>query len=346
MKQLLALTLIACTLSLVANQETQPQQSDESIDLSIQRGLEWLAAGQNPDGTFGKHGARDTTGIWALCAMSFLARGHIPGSGRYGEVIDRTAAKLLSVQRDDGYLGGNNGKMYSHCIATLFLSEISGMVNPDLQGKINVVLPKATKLILDAQRIPKNEHHRGGWRYEPNSTDSDFSCSGWALMALRSARLNGAQVPPEAISEAVTYILHRHDENIGSFGYTDTRSHGITLTGAGILCLSLCGEHENPSVARGARFLMEKYQELPTQGYCFYGLYYAAQGLFQLGGNEWQTFSHWMYDTWIPKQHADGYWDRNENDRYYQTAMVLLAFTVPYRQLPIYQRDETVDETR
>jgi hypothetical protein len=28
----------------------------------------------------------------------------------------------------------------------------------------------------------------------------------------------------------------------------------------------------------------------------------------------------------------------------YGTAMMTLAFTVPYRQLPIYQRDETVDE--
>jgi len=29
----------------------------------------------------------------------------------------------------------------------------------------------------------------------------------------------------------------------------------------------------------------------------------------------------------------------------FQTALVVLAFTVPYRQMPIYQRDETVDET-
>lgn len=342
-----AIALAACAMTLVANQNPpdQAHQSDEAVDLSIQRGLAWLAESQNADGTFGKHGPNDVTGIWALCAMSFLARGHIPGSDRYGAVVERTAAKLLSVQRDDGYLGGNNGKMYSHCIVTLFLSEISGMVNPDLQAKINIVLPKAVKLILDAQKIEKNDHHRGGWRYEPNSTDSDFSCSGWALMALRSARLNGAQVPPEAISEAVSYILKRHDENLGSFGYTDTHTHGITLTGAGILCLSLCGEHENPAVQRGARFLMQKYTELPKQGYCFYGVYYAAQGLFQLGGSEWQSYSRWMYDTWIPQQHEDGYWDRNENDRHYQTAMVLLAFTVPYRQLPIYQRDETVDET-
>ena len=41
---------------------------------------------------------------------------------------------------------------------------------------------------------------------------------------------------------------------------------------------------------------------------------------------------------------ADGSWESREAGRTYGTAMMVLAFTVPYRQLPIYQRDETVDE--
>ncbi len=316
----------------------------EAADQAIARGLAWLARGQNHDGTFGTGQARETSGIWALCGMAFLARGHVPGTEPYGGVVERIVDKLAAVQEMNGYLGGKDGKMYSHCIATLFLSELSGMVRPELQRKIDQTLPRAVKLILDAQKIEKDKSNQGGWRYQPDSRDSDFSCSGWALMALRSARLNGAQIPPEAIKDAVDYILRRHDEQQGSFGYTDQRSHAVTLTGAGILCLSLCGEHGNPATSRGARFLMEKYTELPSQQYCFYGMYYAAQGLFQLGGNNWRTFATWMHDTWIAKQHEDGYWDRGEQDRFYQTAMVILAFTVPYRQLPIYQRDETVDE--
>ena len=56
-------------------------------------------------------------------------------------------------------------------------------------------------------------------------------------------------------------------------------------------------------------------------------------------------FSDWMYDYWIPRQMPDGRWDVGEaNCPYYQTALVVLAFTVPYRQLPTYRRDETVDE--
>jgi hypothetical protein len=75
-------------------------------------------------------------------------------------------------------------------------------------------------------------------------------------------------------------------------------------------------------------------------------MYYTAQGLFQIGGEPWKRFADWMYDYWIPRQAPDGHWDVGESGcPYYQTALVVLAFAVPYRQLPIYQRDETVDET-
>ncbi len=321
-----------------------PAVASEAIDDSIDRALQWIAAGQRADGSFGNHDGHTPSGVWALCGMAFLAKGHLPGTEPYGEVIEKIIRKLAAVQCSDGYLSDDRGKMYSHCIATLFLSEVSGMVRPELQKIVDDTLSKALKLILDAQNIRKDERNQGGWRYKPDSSDSDLSCSGWALMALRSARLNGAAIPPESIKSAVEYILKRHDENEGCFGYTDTKSHAVTLTGSGILCLSLCGEHSHEAIGRASRYLMKNYTRLPKENHCFYGMYYTAQGLFQMGGEEWRTFAQWMYDTWIPKQSDKGYWDRKEQDEFYQTALVVLAFTVPYRQLPIYQRDETVDE--
>ncbi len=119
-------------------------QTESEIDASISRGLDWIARGQRPDGTFGSGGmAQNTSGIWALCGMAFLARGHVPGTEPYGPVVERIITRLAEVQRADGYLGGNDGKMYSHCIATLFLSEVSGMVRPELQSKIDQTLPRA-----------------------------------------------------------------------------------------------------------------------------------------------------------------------------------------------------------
>jgi hypothetical protein len=74
-----------------------------------------------------------------------------------------------------------------------------------------------------------------------------------------------------------------------------------------------------------------------------YALYYCAQGMFQLGDDYWDRFAAQMYDVMLKAQEKDGNWPRvGENDGdagpYYSTAMAVLAMSVSYRQLPIYQR--------
>jgi len=64
-----------------------------------------------------------------------------------------------------------------------------------------------------------------------------------------------------------------------------------------------------------------------------YGLYYCAQGMFQIGGAYWETFAETMYKYLLPRQKADGSFGSP-----YQTAMTVLALRVTSRQLPIYQR--------
>lgn len=323
------------------------------VEKSVNQGLDYLAATINDDGSYPEnHGI--TTAIPALAGMAFLSAGHLPGEGLYGQtlnqIIDYVLANLASAKigptEFTAYYGrAGNGRMYAHSIATLFLSEVSGMVDNDRQEKIDEQLPDAVRLLLEAQNVKKTPTHEGGWRYEPHSSDSDMSCSGWALMALRSARLNGAPVPDHAIDRAVAYVKGKHNEQAGTFGYQDGNNSALTLTGAGILCLELCGRHAEPESVRAVDYLHKNFKKLPSQGRRLYGLYYTSQGLFQLGGDTWLEFQSWMYDTWIPQQKPDGSWSQGEeNSAPYQTSLCILAFTVPYRQLPIYQRDETVDE--
>ena len=328
--------------------------TDEEIDASIERALEFIAAGQQDNGRFNSHLGRTVPGISGLCGMAFLAKGYMPGEGKYGEILNRCVDGVLNGADKNGYMSGE-GRMYSHAICTLFLGEVSGNVDPERQKRIDLLLPRATKIILNAQAVPKDNNQAGGWRYNPNSNDSDLSCSGWCLMALRSANMNGAPVPQAAFDNAVKYILRRQHREWGCFGYQGDSDYAKTLSGAAILCLALSGDFKRdpniePAIARGVRYLTYRqqngsnvYRDLYKETRCFYGLYYTAQGLFQYGGAEWQQFADWMYE-WINHQQTDGSWDRGEEGcKYYQTAMVVLSFAVPYRQLPIYQRDETVD---
>ena len=318
----------------------------EKVDPAVENALVYLQRQQRPDGSFADRFG-DTPGIAALVGMAILSKGHLPTEGPYAGTLNRCVDFILTTQKSDGLFEKGNagsGPMYAHNIATLFLSEVSGMVDIERQKRIAPALGKALALILRAQAVPKHEKHAGGWRYHPGSQDSDTSCSGWALMALRSAKLNGAVIPDDAIRKAVRY-LHRHqDEKTGTFGYDNTSKHAITLTGMGLLCLELCGEHGSERTTRAGDWLLRNFRELPGANHEFYGNYYNAQGMFQLGGRHWQEYANWMYANYLPKQNSDGAWASSEAGNTYGTSMMVLAFTVPWRQLPIYQRDETVDE--
>jgi hypothetical protein len=315
----------------------------ERVEPAVENGLAFLAQAQNADGSFpGQYGK--TSGVAALVGMAFLSKGHLPMGGRYAQTLNTCADYVLDNQQENGLLsprGGGNDAMYSHNIATLFLSELSGMVDPQRQQRIDSALASALRLILDAQAIPKSVRHRGGWRYKPDSTDSDLSASGWALMALRSARLNGAPVPDASIADAVTYIKGCFNPKNGGFGYQDANPKD-TLTGCGLLCLELTGHHGEPELLLAGDDILRNTESLGSKQHQYYANYYNAQATFQLGGKYWETYATWMYDHYLPLQDASGSWDSRDGIAY-TTAMVILSHTVPYRQLPIYQRDETVD---
>ncbi len=118
-----------------------------------------------------------------LARAAGLARQH-------GDIINRGIDRVLVSQRADGMLA-HEGKMYGHSAATLMLAEVTGMLDPLRQERVDLAFGKAVKLILDAQQVRKSPQNPGGWRYEPNSTDSDMSLSGWAFMVLWAARNSG-----------------------------------------------------------------------------------------------------------------------------------------------------------
>jgi len=318
------------------------------VEQAVEKGLAHLAKAQLPDGTF-PGGMPRNNAVTSLAVMAFLAKGYTPGPGQYGENIYRGIDAVLGFQHSNGLLAAgerSHGAFgYEHCISTLMLSEVSGMVDPKRQEKLDVALGKALKLILAAQQVKKKPQDQGGWRYQDNSNDSDISCTGWALMSLRSARNNGAEIPAEAIAQALQFVMNCR-ANDGGFCYQSNRQGpGLARTGTALLCLELCGQHRSKACIEAGDWILKNVERKYGAEHFYYGLYYTAQGMFQLGGDHWERFGAHLYEMALKFQQPDGSWPQGGGNEgragpCYATAMTVLAMSVSYRQLPIYQRGE------
>jgi hypothetical protein len=347
----LAAGAVACGVLAFAAVAQEERSDEEPPDLSayeeaaedaVARGLDYLAAAQKENGAF-PAGWGDNTGITSLCVMAFLAKGHTPGAGPHGETVNRGIDFVLDSRQENGMLvgsGRSHGPMYSHAIATLLLSEVSGMLDAERQRRVDACLPEALRLILAAQQVEKLQASRGGWRYTLNSADSDISCTGWPLMALRSARNSGAPVPAEAIDYALEFVMRCRTRD-GGFAYMPGQGPGPARTGVGLLCLELCGRHRDEAALAAGDWLLNRPPRHAGEQWYYYGIYYGSQGMFQLGDDYWKPFAARMYETLLANQREDGSWPKGSAGREgecYATAMSILAMSVPYCQLPIYQR--------
>ena len=224
---------------------------EKPIDQAIDRALAFLAKAQLKNGAY-RSGIAGNTAVTSLSTMAFLAKGYTPGVGPYGQTIDRGIDYVVATQRPNGFLvpgQHSHGPMYSHTISTLMLSEVTGMVNEARQARVDKALALALKLIVSAQKVKKTGRQQGGWRYQPGSGDSDISCTGWALMSLRSARNNGAAIPKKAIDDAVRFVMNCRRPD-GGFGYQPGGPSGLARTGTALLCLELCGKHGDEAANR------------------------------------------------------------------------------------------------
>ena len=349
----LAVAPLLCTNHARADEDSPAlAKYQKPVDEAIDKALAHLARTQLKDGSWPGPMPRNA-GIASLAVMAFLAKGHAPGLAPYGDVINKGIDFVLDSQEQNGMLVGehrSHGPMYSHAIATLLLSEASGMVSPERQTKLDAALGNALRVLLSAQAVRKDRRQQGGWRYQHNSSDSDISCTGWALMSLRSARNSGAAIPLEAIEGAVQFVLNCRSPD-GGFAYQPGGGSGLARTGTALLCLELCGQHRTDATKKAGDWILDQIRRKrqgdrprrPDEPFFYYGMYYCAQGMFQLGDEHWEQFGATLYDLLLQMQKDDGSWpdaggNEGQGGPAYSTAMAVLAMSVAYRQLPIYQR--------
>ena len=73
----------------------------------------------------------------------------------------------------------------------------------------------------------------------------------------------------------------------------------------------------------------------------FYGHYYAAHAMHQVGGKDWANYYNSIVKYLLPRQEPDGSWSRQvrtEVGPVYQTSIAVIVLSVPAHYLPIFQR--------
>ncbi len=348
--------------------EPRPEIISPQVKTSVEKAVSWLLKQQQPSGHFSEQKSNQnprpgdvpshSAAMTSLALMGLSSVGHLPGNSTPESIAAERALKFIvnHVEPDEnGYLGrSDRSRMYGHGIMTLMLTEMLGM-SPDTETdrKVRELAEKGIRLILRAQQTPKSEANRGGWRYEPSSSDSDISVSVWQLMALRAAKNSGIEVPKEAIDNAVAYIKRSYraerDSNgqlkqlEAAFSYEPYGGRQtFSTTAAGLLSLQVAGQYDIPEVIGSSNWLL-KFPPEVNEPWFFYGCYYYAQGMYQRGGDHAATARQKTEAMLVSSQSLEGAWyPRNGNEKsagpVYATSLALLSLSVYHHFLPIYQK--------
>jgi hypothetical protein len=363
-------------------------------DPAVRAALDWLVRHQSADGSWKAAGFLDEcrshcrnmdpaahgdgrgwpahdVGVTALAMLAFAGHGHTHRDGIFEEYVLclRKAVqfmKRVQVQSNDPDTCGRYGPaeaeqwMYDHAIATMAMAELLLMSN-DVIG-LERSVTDAVKLCLRAQ------NSGSGWRYGIRPGENDTSVTGWMVLALRTARSTGLDIPSEDFQAAFAGALGWIDRATASSGKTGYMAPGdegsrlnevhatpypfskelSSMTAVGVLSRLLAGESRGSRAVRGGvKILMKhtpRWQEQRGRALStinFYYWYYGSYALFQYGGPDWKRWSTELIEALVKTQRKgrideDGSWDTADEwgpagGRVYTTALGALTLEVYHR---------------
>ncbi|HTU27651.1 MAG TPA: prenyltransferase/squalene oxidase repeat-containing protein [Pirellulales bacterium] len=318
-------------------EKTAVELMTPATNAAVERGLAWLAAQQDDEGSFGSSGFSRNVAVCGLSGMAFLAAGSTPRRGPHGASVERCVEFLLANTEQSGFINvaaaSSHGPMYGHGFATLFLAESYGMT---LRQDIREKLAKAVALIVNTQ------NSEGGWRYHPQRHDADISVTIAQIMALRAARNAGIAVPRDTIDHCIEYVKRSQNADGGFMYMLQTGGQSaFPRTAAGIVALYSAGIYDSDEIKRGLAYLMAylpRPGDFNRESHYFYGHYYAVQAMWHAGGEYWARWYPAIRDALLARQAADGSWVDTSVCTEYGTAMAAIILQMPNNYLPIFQR--------
>ena len=288
----------------------------------------------------GLYSTQADVGCTALALLAFLRAGLGDDSTKLIEdpvskhkltighdVVHKGLQWLVSQQRPDGSFSDPGGYfLYNEAVATLTLCEAYLLTG---HAEWRAPAQKAVDYLCKAQQHnPIDPTRRWGWRYQPPEvappareqggfpTDSDMSVTGWMVVALKTAKAAGLEVPQAPLDGALDFTRWSTARS-GLVGYLGPDSAGMpiigehdnfqyhvgTMSSIGMV-VRLALEHDaaDPFLAAAAESLTH---DLPAAGtdpdkprIDYYFWYYGAQALNQLDGPDGVTHSSKYSMTW------------------------------------------------
>ncbi|MBS0210880.1 MAG: terpene cyclase/mutase family protein [Planctomycetes bacterium] len=328
---------------------------------ALERGLKWLARHQGPQGNWNS----ENLGLVAMGALAFMADGHAPGRGQYGEVVERALDYILKSAKPSGLLNvaGPQRDMYNHGLSCFVLGQAHGMMS---DPRISPALDRALKLIANTQCDD------GGWEYQAQRRPRghDLSLAVMQAKALRSAVDSGLEVPPEVIESAIKSVRRHYRPSVdgdrskldeqamqrvpGQFTYTGNDRGTLAMAACGVVCLQEFGQYDDWRIGKNVEVISKAIKDMKSvkpngEGpFDSYTTYYVGQAIYQVGGETWSKLYPPLRDALVASQvagkdpNSDGCWSDNrrvggEEGKLYATAVSCFVLAMPNRYLPILQ---------
>lgn len=346
---------VVCVFNALGAQPIQAEGDWEvtrESELALKRGIAWLAQNQGTQGNW----TSNDLGLVGMGALAFLADGHMPGRGRYGDHVENALSYVVRNAKPSGLLNISNAQrdMYNHGLATFVLGQAHGMTDDKQIGR---VIDRALKLIYNTQA------QDGGWDYQARrqSRGHDLSLAVMQAKAIRSAVDSGLEVPPKVVQMAIQGVRVRYrakngargtdpriQQGPGSFTYNGGNAT-VAMAAAGVVCMQEFGQYDDWRIPKTMRFVTENIGRVRisksrngNMPFDAYTLYYVGQALYQVGGPDWEKHYPKLRDSLVAAQTDAGYWNAGKHvggkpGQMYGTAVACFILAMPNRYLPILQ---------
>ena len=259
--------------------------------------------------------------VTSLSTLSFLGHGNTHRIGRFRKCVKKALRWLIIQQEDDGSIGRNSGRfwMLNHTTATMALCEAYAMTQ-DIW--LREACEKAVGFLLHAKNAGS------GWGFEPKDSSPNSLITGWATLALKSAKSGGISIPQTVFSDIVaffdsvtdlrgrTYFSRRGEAAPDLLCNADDYDSLPEWTAISALCRIFCGQSRNhPKVKRAINILLRHLPLWDNQKrkVNFHYWYFGTYLFFQYGGTPWKRWNRAVKDVLLKNQRRmgcpDGSWD-------------------------------------